>query len=49
MDVTKPFQFIRFEAMAVTKPYKCIGFGVMGVTKPYKIYTVWDHVCHQTL
>ena len=36
MDVTKPYEFIRFGAMDVTKPYECIGFGVMDVTKPYE-------------
>ena len=29
MDVTKPYEFIGFGAMAVTKPYEFIGFGVM--------------------
>ncbi len=32
MDVTNPYEFIRFGAMDVTKPYEFIGFGV---TKPY--------------
>ena len=27
MDVTKPYEFIRFGAMDATKPYKFIGFG----------------------
>jgi hypothetical protein len=27
MDVTKPYEFIGFEAIDVTKPYKLIGFG----------------------
>jgi hypothetical protein len=32
MDVTKPYEFIRFGAMDVTKPYKSMGFGAMDVT-----------------
>ncbi len=32
MDVTKPYRFIGFGAMAVTKPYKFTGFGAMDVT-----------------
>ncbi len=32
MDVTKPYEFTRFEAMDVTKPYKFIGLGAMDVT-----------------
>ncbi len=27
MDVTKPYEFVRFGAIDVTKPYKSIGFG----------------------
>ncbi len=27
MEVTKPYEFIRFGAMEVTKPYEFIGFG----------------------
>ncbi len=30
MDVTKPYEFIRFGAMHVTKPYEFIGFGAVG-------------------
>ena len=37
MDVTKPYKFIGFGAMAVTKPYKVTGFGAMAATKPYKV------------
>ncbi len=29
MDVTKPYEFIRFGAMDVTKPCEFIGFGAM--------------------
>ncbi len=29
MDVTKPYEFIRFGAMDVTKPYRFMGFGAM--------------------
>jgi hypothetical protein len=36
MDVTKPYEFIRFGAMDVTKPYEFIGFGAMDVTKPHE-------------
>ena len=35
--------------MDATKPCELISFGAMDVTKPYKIYTLWGHVCHQTL
>ncbi len=35
MEVTKPYQFIRFGAMEVTKPYQFMGFGAMDATKPY--------------
>ncbi len=34
MDVTKPYEFIRFGAMEATKPYEFIRFGAMDVTKP---------------
>ncbi len=37
MDVTKPYEFIRFGAMDVTKPYEFITFGAMDVTKPYEL------------
>ncbi len=33
MDITKPYEFIRFGAMDVTKPYEFIRFGAMAVTK----------------
>ena len=36
MDVTKPYEFIRFGAMDVTNPYEFIGFGAMDVTKSYE-------------
>ena len=36
MDVTKPYEFIRFGAMDVTTPYEFIGCGAMDVTKPYE-------------
>ncbi len=36
MDVTKPYEFIRFGAMDVTKPCEFIEFGVMDVTKPHE-------------
>ncbi len=49
MDVTKPYEFIRFRAMYVTKPYEFIGFGAMDVTKPNEFYRVWGHGCPQTL
>ena len=29
MDVTKPYEFIRFGAMDVTKPYEFMGFAPM--------------------
>ncbi len=31
MDVTKPYEFIGFGAMAATKPYEFMGFGAMDV------------------
>ncbi len=34
MDVTKPYKFIGFGAIAITKPYKFIGFGAIAITKP---------------
>ncbi len=42
MDVTKPYEFIKFGAMDVTKPYEFIGFGAMDVQKclPYKNLSV---------
>ncbi len=49
MDVTKPYECIRFGAMDVTKPCEFIRFGAMDVTKPYEFHTVWGHGCHQTL
>ena len=49
MDVTKPYEFIRFGAMDVTRPYEFIGLGAMDVTKPYGFYSVWGYGCHQTL
>ncbi len=36
MDVTKPYEFIKFGAMDVTKTYEFIWFGAMDVTKPYE-------------
>ncbi len=39
MDVTKPYEYIRFGAMDVTKPYQFIRFGAMDVTKPYEFIT----------
>ncbi len=36
MDVTKPYKFIRFGAMAITKPYEFIGCGATDVTKHYE-------------
>jgi hypothetical protein len=41
MDVTKPYEFMRFGAMDVTQPYKFTGFGAMDVTKPAK-YTIYN-------
>ncbi len=38
IDVTKPYEFIRFGAMDVTKPYEFIRVGAMDVTK-----RVWGH------
>jgi hypothetical protein len=35
MDVTKPYEFIRFGAMDVTKPYKFIRFGAGMASKLY--------------
>ncbi len=34
LDVTKPYEFIRFGALDVTTPYEFIGFGALEVTKP---------------
>ncbi len=36
MEVTKPYEFVRFGAMEVTKPCEYLGFGAMEVTKPYE-------------
>jgi hypothetical protein len=44
VDVTKPYKFIGFGAMAVTKPYEFIGLGAMDVTNPLSIYRLWGHV-----
>ncbi len=41
MDVTKPYEFIRFGAMDVTKSYTFIRFRAMDVTKPYKFIGPW--------
>ncbi len=35
-EVTKPYEFIEFEATEGTKPYEFIEFGAMEVTKPYE-------------
>ncbi len=39
MEVTKPYEFIRFGAMEVTKRYEFIGFGAMDATQPYRF--IW--------
>ena len=36
MDVTKPYEFIRFGDIHGPKPYEFIGFGAMDVTKAYE-------------
>ncbi len=36
MEVTKPYRFIGFWALAATKLYKAIRFWALVVTKPYK-------------
>ncbi len=45
MDVTKPYEFIRFGAMHVTKPYEFIGIGAMDGLKPYEFIGFGAETC----